>query len=456
MAPIDLQEFLFELEKKEEVLRIKETVSPGLEISFLTQEVCRRRGPALIFESFKIPVLTNAFGSMKRMCVALGINDVEETGAVFRDFLNTPERYKPSVIDSSPSCQEILKKGDEIDIFSLPLIKAWPKDAGPSVTLPVVITKDPETGRTNAGIYRLQAFDRKTTGLHWRKGSGGERHHALHKKMGKKMEVAVAIGPSPRVTFAASAPLPNDLEEFSFAGHFGKMSIEMARCLTIDMEVPASSQIVLEGYVEQEEKRWEGPFGNHTGYYDPGGEYPVFHITCITMRKDAIYPATIVGPPPQEDCYLAKASEPILLKIIQDEFPEIVDINLPLEGIFNNLLILSMDKRYPGHGKELLKALRAKGPLSRFKIISIFDKDVDIRDFSRVLWKAVNNMEPSQDIFIRKGDDSSYLDLDFTKTWEDESPSKKRFARGVGMSMDKDVAMRVSEILKKAGYFDGR
>jgi 4-hydroxy-3-polyprenylbenzoate decarboxylase len=284
MAPHDLQEFLFELEKRKEVLRIREPVSPDLEISFFTQEVSRRRGPALIFEAFSPPVFTNAFGSIKRMCVALGINDAKETGDVFRDFSSNPERYKPRVIDSSPSCQELQMKGDEIDILSLPMIKVWPKDAAPSITLPVVITKDPETGRTNAGIYRLQAFDRKTTGLHWRKGSGGERHYALHKKMGKKMEVAVAIGPSPSVTFAASAPLRRGLEELSFAGYFGGMSVEMARCLTIDLEVPASSQIVLEGYVDHDEKMWEGPFGNHTGYYDPGGEYPVFHTTCITMR----------------------------------------------------------------------------------------------------------------------------------------------------------------------------
>jgi len=300
-------------------------------------------------------------------------------------------------------CQEVVFKEDEVDLTHLPVLHCWPQDGGPFITLPVIFTKHPETGIRNVGMYRMQVFDQKTTGMHWHTHKGGAHHYRIAERMGKRLEVAVAIGPDPAMTYAATAPLPDDVDEVVFAGFLREAPVELVKCKTVDLEVPASSQIVLEGYVEPGERRIEGPFGDHTGYYSLADEYPVFHVTCMTMRKDAIYPSTIVGQPPQEDCYMAKATERLFLPLIKKTLPEIVDMNLPLEGVFHNLAFISIDKRYPGHARKVMHALWGLGQMMFCKIICIFDKEVDVQDLSQVLWRLGNNIDPRRDIVFSDG-----------------------------------------------------
>ncbi len=423
MAHKDLQAFLGELEKAGELIRIKDSISHELEISEITQRVSKAHGPALLFENVPghdMPVLTGAFGSLKRMSIALGVSDLDILGPEVLDFLDvmSPDslfnrlrlinkarwaaNIEPKITTKAP-CQEIVFQGDEVDLSRIPVLKAWPQDGGPAITLPLVFTRHPETGLRNVGMYRLQVYSRNTTGMHWYGGTGGASHYQVAEKSGKNLEVAVAIGPDPAMTYAATAPLPDGIDEVFFAGFLRKEPVELVKCKTVNLEVPASSQIILEGFVRPHERRMEGPFGNHTGYYSPAGEYPVFHVQCITMRKDAIYPATVVGPPPQEDCYLAKATERLFLPLLKRFIPEIVDINQPLEGIFHNFAFVSIDKKYPGQARKVINGLWGFGHLKRCKVICVFDKDVNVKDLSEVLWRLGNNIDPERDVFFTKG-----------------------------------------------------
>ncbi|HEC49831.1 MAG TPA: menaquinone biosynthesis decarboxylase, partial [Candidatus Desulfofervidus auxilii] len=341
MAYQDLQSFLKDLEKADELLRIKEPISPYLEITEFTDRISKQHGPALLFENvvgYKTPVLTNAFGSFKRITMALGVNSLEILGQQILDFLQVeapdslikklrllPKLKRlsnifPKLVKTAP-CQEVVLKDEEVDLNKFPILHCWPLDGGRFITLPLVITKHPITKVRNVGMYRMQVYDKKTTGMHWHPQKGGAQHYRVAEELGQRLEVAVAIGPEPAMTYAATAPLPEDTDEVLLAGFLKNEPIEMVKCLTIDQEVPANSQIVLEGYVEPGERRKEGPFGDHTGYYSLPDDYPVFHITCITHRKDFIYPATIVGRPPQEDCYLAKATERLFLPLIKKQLP---------------------------------------------------------------------------------------------------------------------------------------
>ncbi len=475
----DLQDYLEALEKQNELEPIDKPVNPDLEIATLTNLVSKQCGPALLFKKlpgYDIPVLTNAFGSMKRMILALKITDLDSLGQQVVEFIEA-ERLKsivkktylksvqeklasnePKMIQNAP-CQEIILQAEEkIDLYSLPILKCWPRDGGRAITLPLVFTKHPETGIRNVGIYRMQVFDKKTTGMHWRPGSGGATHYLMAKKLGRKLEVAVAIGPDPAMTYAATAPLPPNIDETHFAGFLRKAPVEMVKCKTVDMEIPACSQIILEGYINPDDTRIEGPFGNHTGYYSPPEHYPVFHVTCITMRKDAIYPATVVGPPPAEDCFMAKVTERLFLPFLRQTFPEIMDINMPIEGIFNNLAFVAIDKRYPGHAIKITNALWGLGPLMLHKIICIFDKDVNVQDLSQVLWKLGNNIDPARDVFFSKGpvdtlnpatvlpSYGSKMGIDCTRKWKDEGLEK---TWPPSMAMDKNVKKRMEALLKK-------
>ena len=478
MAYRDLNEFISDLEKKGELLHIKEPVSPYLEITEITDRVCKEHGPALLFENvrgYNIPVLTNAFGSYRRMCLALGVNRLEEIGEEIDNFfqaeapdslikklklipkLKRLSNVFPKLVKKAP-CQEVVLMDKEVDLGKFPILHCWPKDGGPFITLPLVFTKHPITGVRNVGMYRLQVYDKNTTGMHWHPHKGGAQHYRVSERLGKRLEVAVAIGPDPATTYAATAPLPEDMDEILFSGFIRNEPVEMVRCITIDHEVPAHSQIVLEGYVEPYERRLEGPFGDHTGYYSLPDEYPVFHITCITHRKDLIYPATIVGRPPMEDCYMAKATERIFLPLIKKQLPEIIDINLPIEGVFHNLALVSIDKRYPGHAKKVMHALWGLGQMMFTKIIIVFDKEVDVQNISEALWRLGNNIDPKRDIIFSEGPVDaldhaapqplfgSKMGIDATRKWKEEG-FKRQWPDVI--EMDKEIKEKIDHLWKK-------
>ncbi len=480
MAYKDLQEFIKRLEKLGELKRIKEPVSPELEITEITDRVCKMHGPALLFENvpgYKMPILMNAFGSFKRMSLALEVPNLDSLGQEILDFIEAeapdtlikklkmvPKLKRmanamPRMAKKAP-CQEIVLKEDEVDLGLLPVLKCWPEDGGPFITLPVVFTRHPETGIRNVGMYRMQVYDKNTTGMHWHTHKGGAHHYRVAERLGQDLPVAVAIGPDPAMTYAATAPLPDDIDEVLFAGFLRESPVELVKCVTVDLEVPATSQIVLEGFVKPGERRIEGPFGDHTGYYSLADEYPVFHVTCMTMRHDAIYPATIVGQPPQEDCYMAKATERLFLPMIKKTLPEIIDMNLPMEGVFHNLAFISIDKRYPGHARKVMNALWGLGQMMFCKIICIFDREVDVQDLGQVLWRLGNNIDPRRDIIFTDGpvdalDHASPLPhygskmgIDCTRKWKEEG-FERQWPDVIEMT--EEVKRKVDSIWKKLG-----
>jgi 4-hydroxy-3-polyprenylbenzoate decarboxylase len=447
----NLQEFINRLEQAGELVRIKESVSPHLEITEITDRVCKQGGPALLFEEvggYGMPVLMNAFGSLKRMRLALEVGSLGEIAADLLSFLEAEAdtlmkklkllpklarlgRMFPKVVSRAP-CQEVVYQGEDVDLGQFPVLTCWPGDGGPFITLPVVITLHPETGRRNVGMYRLQVYDARTTGMHWHAHKGGAQHYRVAEARGEPLPVAVALGPDPAVTYAATAPLPEDIDEILFAGFLRGEPVELVPCITQPLAVPAESQIVLEGFVAPRERRREGPFGDHTGYYSLADDYPVFHLTAITRRREAVYPATIVGRPPMEDCFMAKATERIFLPLIQRQLPEIVDLNLPVEGVFHNLAFVSIDKRYPGHARKVMHALWGLGQMMFTKIILVFDKEVDVQDLSQVLWRLGNNVDPKRDTVFAEGPVDaldhaaplphygSKMGIDATRKWREE------------------------------------
>jgi 4-hydroxy-3-polyprenylbenzoate decarboxylase len=447
----DLREFMRVLEKKGLLMRITADVDPVLEIAEINDRVVKKGGPALFFEkprNSKFPCVVNLFGSYERMKLALGVNSLDEIGDRMLEFLepeiptNFIEKVKalpklkrladflPKYVNSGP-CKEVIFK-DNISLNVFPVLKTWPADGGKFITLPMVFTKDPESGIRNCGMYRMQVYEEKTTGMHWHMHKDGAKHYRNAERNGKRLDVAVAIGSDPAVMYSSTAPLPEGVDEMLLAGFLRGSPVELIKCETVDLEVPANSEIVLEGYCEPHERRAEGPFGDHTGYYSLQDEFPVFHITCITHRKDAIYPATIVGKPPMEDCYIAKATERIFLPLIQKQFPEIVDINLPMEGVFHNIAIVSIDKRYPGHARRVMYALWGMGQMSFTKMIVVVDKEVDVQNPGEVVWKIGNNVDPKRDVVIVEGpldvlehasDIPAYggkMGIDATKKWRSE------------------------------------
>ncbi len=423
MAYKDLQEFLRLLEKKGELRRIRPELDPYLEIAEITDRVSKAVGPALFFEQPKgarFPVVTNMFGSYPRMHLSLECDDLDALGRRIDAILEMekpeslldklkllPKLAKmagifPKTVERAP-CQDVVLTGDAVDLSIMPVLTTWPGDAGPFITLPVVVTKNPETGKRNVGMYRMQVFDKNTTGMHWHRHKGSAYHYHLAEKRGERLPVAVAIGPDPACTYAATAPLPDDIDEFLFAGFLRQAPVELVQCKTVDLQVPASSQFVLEGYVEPGERRREGPFGDHTGYYSLADDYPVFHVTALTHRKDAVYPATLVGPPPMEDCYMGKATERLFLPLIKKQLPEIVDMSLPLEGVFHNFCFVSIDKRYPGQTRKLMYAIWGLGQMMFTKIIVVVDAGVNVQNTAEVLWRLGNNVDPRRDIVIVDG-----------------------------------------------------
>lgn len=417
-----------------------------------------KKNVALLFENVKgydMPVLMNAFGSMERLALAFGVNDIEEIPNELREILRLPYislQNKMDLIHIIPTakrainfpkyvkkapCQEVVIT-DNPTLDKFPILKCWPQDGGPFITLPLVFTRNPKTGKRNVGMYRLQKYDGQTTGMHWHLHKDGASNYRAYQEMGKdKIEVAVAIGTDPVITYAATAPLPRDIDEMVFAGFLRKKSVEMVKCKTVDVEVPACSEIVLEGYVNIGETRREGPFGDHTGYYSLADDYPVFHITCITHRKNPIYSATIVGKPPMEDCFLAKATERIFLPLLQQTLPEIRDINFPLEGVFHDCVMVSIKKTYPQQAKKVMHAIWGMGQMMFTKMIIVVDEHVDVQKEKEVWWRVFNNIDAKHDIVMVEGpldalDHSSpmakwgtKIGIDATKTWPEEGHTRE-------------------------------
>jgi 4-hydroxy-3-polyprenylbenzoate decarboxylase len=414
----DIREFIEVLDKKGLLKRVKTEVRAELEITEILDRVVKNNGPALLFENVlgsHIPVFANAFGTMERMCLALEVNDLDEIGSRIKKLLEfeAPKSiwegikklpmvaelssFPPKHVNSGPCKEVILREGFSLEVF--PVLKCWPEDGGRFITLPLVFTKNQNNGRQNVGMYRMQVYDGRTTGMHWHIHKHGARDYA-DAKINGKIEVAVAIGADPSIVYSATAPLPDNIDEMMFAGFLRKKNVELVKCETVDLFVPAHAEIILEGYVDSKERRTEGPFGDHTGYYSLADEFPVFHITCITHRKNPIYNATVVGIPPMEDAYLGKATERIFLPLMKAQLPEIVDINLPIEAVFHNLCIVSIKKRYPGHAKKVMFALWGMGQMMFAKTIIVLDDDVNVQDMREVLWATTTRYDPAKDVTI--------------------------------------------------------
>ncbi len=438
MAFNGLDDFVRHLEKRGQLRRIKTPVSNLLEITEVTDRVSK--GPAaqnvaLLFErveGYDMPVLINLFGSRQRMAWALGVDDIEEVrhkiakmlaldmprswqekAAKGAEMLNVARIVGPRIVGKG-ACQEVV----QIEGFSLrdlPILQCWPLDAGQYITLPSVISRDPRTGRRNVGMYRLQVYDDTTLGMHWQRHKGGTEHQRAALEMGRQqIPVAVSLGGDPAVIWSGSAPLPPDIDEFMLAGFLRGKPVELVRCITQPLEVPADAEIVIEGYLDPAEQRVEGPFGDHTGYYSLADDYPVMHVTAITRRKDAIYPTTIVGRPPMEDYWMGKATERMFLPMMKLFLGEIVDINMPAEGVFHNLVIVSIKKRYPGHARKVMYGLWGLGLMMLAKTIIVVDEDVDVHDLSQVAFETLSNYEPRRDVVIVEGatDDLDHASLE--------------------------------------------
>ena len=480
MAYKDLREFIRALDQAGELRRIAFEVDPHLEITEFADRAVKRGGPALLFENprgSRMPLLINAYASMRRMEIALRVKSVDEVAERITEWLQmrVPEgllgkvrmlpklaevgSFFPRVVSGGP-CKEVIRH-DGFSLSELPALHCWPLDAGRFITLPMVFSKNPETGKRNCGMYRLQIYDDRTTGMHWQTHKQGAEHHRRLIAAGhKRMDVAVAIGCDPATMYSAILPLPPDLDEMMISGFLRREPVEMVKCETSDIEVPAHSEIVLEGYLELGESRVEGPFGDHTGFYSLEDEYPVFHVRCITQRRDPIYATTIVGPPPMEDFYMGKAIERIFLPLMRMQLPEVRDICMPAEGIFHNLILVAIRKSYPGHARKVMHAIWGLGQAMFSKCIVVVDEEVDVQNVREVAWKALNNIDPERDIeFVHGPVDSldhasrlpnygSKMGVDATRKWPQEG-----FTRPWPkvIRMDPDVRKRVDQLWKKAG-----
>jgi 4-hydroxy-3-polyprenylbenzoate decarboxylase len=428
MAYKNQQQFIDALEKAGELLRIRTYVDPKLEIAEITDRMSKQPGggKALLFENtgYDFPVLMNAYGSERRMCMALGVNQLDD---VARDIeglfklLSSPKEsildklkllpklgqfasWMPKVKTGKGECQEVIMQ--QPDITKLPVITCWPKDGGPFVTLPIIHTKDPVTNARNVGMYRMQVFGKTLTGMHWHKHKVSAKHFAEYKKLNKRMPVAVALGGDPVYAYSATAPLPENVDEYMLAGFLRKKKVELVKCITQPgVEVPADADFIIEGYVDPaDEPVWEGPFGDHTGYYSLPDWYPRFHITCITHKKKPVYPATIVGIPPQEDAWLGKATERIFLAPIKMTMvPEIVDMDMPVEGVFHNLVITKIKKEYAGQGQKVMNAMWGAGQMMFNKILVLTDEGVKIQDYLALAQYVFRNLNPATDIYFSTG-----------------------------------------------------
>jgi 4-hydroxy-3-polyprenylbenzoate decarboxylase len=426
----DLRDFIARLETAGELIRVKAPVSAQLEITEIVDRVSKgpaERNKALLFENVRghdIPVLINAFGSPRRMAWALGVERLDELTARLGSLLKPelPHGLGPMLdkagelwaalrsVGLGPSLvrkatvQEVVLTGNNVSLDRLPILQCWPKDGGRYVTLPTVITRDPVRGTRNVGMYRLQVHDSRTLGMHWQLHKGGAEHQRAAERTGiERIPVAVSLGGDPAVMWCGSAPLPPDIDEFLLAGWLRGKPVPLVRCVTQPLEVPADAEIVVEGYVDPAESRPEGPFGDHTGYYTPVADYPVMHVTALTHRRDPIYPATVVGRPPMEDYWMGKATERLFLPLMRLFLSEIVDLAMPPEGVFHNLVFVSIRKRFPGHPRKVVNGLWGLGLLMLAKCIVVFDEGVDVQNTSEALWQMLGNVDWARDVIIQEG-----------------------------------------------------
>jgi 4-hydroxy-3-polyprenylbenzoate decarboxylase len=492
LAYEDLRQWIAALDRAGELKKIRTEVDPILEITEITDRVSKNAGPALLFQNIQghsgHQVLINQFGSAQRMNMALEVSSLDEVADRIRTFMDvkSPQgfldkvkmlpmlaemgKFFPKTV-STGACKEVIRR-DNFSLDWFPILQCWPKDAGRFITLPCIITRDPSTGKRNVGCYRMQVYDARSAGMHWQRQKIGAEHYremlrrsasservgtdALTRPAGRspavdimartsggsqlpegklpagRMEVAVAIGTDPALTFSSIVPAPPDIEEYLIAGFLRQKPVELVKCETVDLEVPASAEIVLEGHVHLDELRTEGPFGDHTGFYSLADLYPVFHLSCITHRKDPIYSTTIVGKPPMEDGWMGKAVERIFLPLMKLTIPELVDINLPIEGIFHNLMIVSIKKSYPGQARKVMNAIWSLGQAMFTKCIIVVDEDVNVQDIGEVTLKALNHIDPERDIQFTLGPvDSldhasrlpnygSKMGVDATRKWASE------------------------------------
>ncbi len=456
MAPrfpyADLPEFLTALERAGELHRVTAPVDPDLEISEIVTRTVRRGGPALLFERptrGEMPVAINLFGTRRRMAMALGVDDVEEIAARIsalakpelpvgwagiRDGLGKLLQLKsvpPKRVKTAP-CQEVVYRGEQVDLDRLPGLRTWPEDGGIFHNFGLTHTVHPETGVRNVGLYRLQQHSKNTLGMHWQIHKDSAAHHAVAERLGRRLPVAVAIGCDPVVSYVATAPLPPDIDEYLFAGFLRGERVELVDCLTVPLRVPANAQIVLEGYVEPGERLPEGPFGDHTGFYTPVEPFPVLHVECMTMQRDPVYHTIVTSKPPQEDGPIGHATERIFLPLLKILIPDIVDYSLPEAGGFHNCVIVSIRKRYPKHAQKVMNAIWGAHLLSLSKLIVVVDDDCDVHDYAEVAWRAFGNVDYSRDLLLTEGpvdhlDHASYQQfwggkagIDATRKWPSE------------------------------------
>ncbi len=498
MAFRSFRQFVEALERAGELQRVSEPVETDLVISEWANREMKSPGggKALLFEQplvdgkrAEFPVAINAMGSRKRIAMALGVDDVADLAQEIQLILKAKPptdlregwsllkqgihllHARPKRVSSAP-CQEIVeefaspgsqlstKNSQPFSLADLPILKSWPKDGGRFITLPNVHTRDPETGARNVGVYRMQIYDECTAGMHWQVHKVGARHGKVYYQRGERMPVAVTLGGDPALTFAATAPLPDGLDEILFAGFLRKKSIELVKCKTIDLEVPAETDFVLEGFVQPGEMRAEGPFGDHTGFYTAVEDYPVFHLTAITHRRDPVYPTTIVGPPPMEDFYLGDASVRIFLPVFKMNFPELVDMTLPPEGVFHNLVFVSIRKQYPYQAFKVMHGLWGMGQMMFSKYIVVVDEDCDVHNTSEVLFRLCANTDPARDsTVIRNPSDSldhapseqnigSHMGIDATRKLPGENYHRPWPEL---LKMDERVQKLVDSLRKKTG-----
>lgn len=489
----DLRGYLDILKRENELIEITAPVSTHLEITEIADRVSKfpdSRNKALLFtnvhgpngETYDIPLLINAMGSHNRMMLALGVEAYEEIQERIRFFIK-PEipnnlweklqmlprlaelnKFLPRDHKGAAPCQEVvITDPSQPMLDKLPVITCWPDDGGPFLTYPCIFLKDPATGERNVGMYRMQKYDNTTTGMHWHKHHDGNRIYENARHLGKdRVEVAAAFGCAPHITYSATAPLPPGIDEMILAGFLHSDPVKMVKCKTIDNEVPAHAEIVVEGYVLLDELRWEGPFGDHTGYYSLADDFPVLHVTAVTHRKNPIYQTTIVGKPPQEDCYLGKATERIFLPLLKLFISEIVDMNLPWEGVFHNCVILSIDKRYPGHAKKVMSSVWGFGQMMFSKYVIVVDKHVNVQDVAQVAWHVFNNTDPRRDTMFADGPMDildhatplwaygSKMGIDATRKWPEEGFTRE-WPDEIEMSPDikAKVASRWDEYFSK-------
>jgi 4-hydroxy-3-polyprenylbenzoate decarboxylase len=461
MAFDTLSEFITALDRAGELRRIRQPVKVHLELTEIADRVSKMPGggPALLFEHpvlrdgtrSAFPVAINVFGSMRRMAMALGVDDLDAIGGRITQLLDlkVPEgflgklsllprlmevaKFPPRVKGGVPACQEVVWRGDEIDLDRIPVLTCWPEDGGPYVTMTAVISKDPARGIRNVGMYRVQQLGKREVAMHWQRHKTGAEHMRQMAERGEKMPVCIVVGCDPASMYSASAPLPPNIDEFLFAGFLRREPVTLARAVTCDLEVPADADFVIEGYIDPAEPLVvEGPFGDHTGFYSEADLYPRVHVTAVTMRRNPVYCTTIVGRPPMEDFYLGHATERIFLPLLKLTTPEIVDYHMPAEGGFHNLVFVSIDKKYPGHADKVMHALWGQGLMSLAKVLVVVDKEVNVRNPVEAWWVALNNMDPERDVRFTMGPVDvldhasraftygSKMGIDATRKWPEE------------------------------------